>query len=78
MSALIYVVDDHRASADALGEVLEDLDARFPGLRFRVVDEQGVTRRHIKFFIGDAHNDDLSAPIPPGLPVHIVAALSGG
>ncbi len=62
----------------SLGEVLADLDARFPGFRFRVIDEQGRVRRHMILFVGGERQDDLSAPIPPGADVFIIGALSGG
>jgi hypothetical protein len=47
-------------------------------MRFRIVDEQGAVRRHIKLFVGARLARDPSTPIPPGSDVMIVAALSGG
>jgi hypothetical protein len=61
-----------------LGGVLAALDLSFPGMRFRIVDEQGAVRRHIKLFVGARLARDASTPIPPGSDVMIVAALSGG
>lgn len=61
-----------------LGGVLAALDLAFPGMRFRIIDEQGAVRCHIKVFVGARVARDLSAPIPPGCEVMIVAALSGG
>lgn len=58
--------------------VLAALDARFPGFRFRIVDEQGHVRPHIKLFVGRTLVRSLGAPIPQGAEVMIVAALSGG
>lgn len=69
---------DVLAEGSTLAEVLADLDRRYPGFRFRVIDEQDRIRRHIILFVGVDRSDDLSAPIPPGLPVQIVGALSGG
>ena len=66
------------AEGRTLGEVLADLDARFPGLRFRVVDEQDGIREHIRFFIGGEMARVLAAPVPPGADVQIICALSGG
>lgn len=60
-----------------LADVLADLDARFPGLRFRVVDEQDRVRPHIKFFVGGEQADTLDVPVGDQQ-VQIVAALSGG
>jgi hypothetical protein len=61
-----------------LGGVLAGLDQAFPGIRFRIIDEQGRVRRHIKLFVGARLMRDLGAPIPPGSDVMVVAALSGG
>lgn len=58
--------------------VLAALDARFRGLRFRIVDEQGRVRTHIKLFVGGTLASDLGVPVPSGTEVMIVAALSGG
>jgi molybdopterin converting factor small subunit len=66
------------AEGTTLAEVLADLDRRYPGFRFRVIDEQDRVRRHIIFFVGVDRQDDLGAPIPRGQPVQIVGALSGG
>ena len=62
----------------ALKGVLAGLDGAFPGLRFRIIDEQGQIRRHIKLFVGARLVRDLATPIPAGEEVMIVAALSGG
>ena len=66
------------AAGATLAHVLADLDRQFPGLRFRVLDEQDRVRRHIVLFVGGERQDDLTAPIPPGADVFIVGALSGG
>ena len=61
-----------------VSEVLDDLDRRFPGIRFRMVDEQGNVRPHIKLFVDSDVTRDLASPIPSGATLMIVAALSGG
>jgi len=61
-----------------LGGVLAALDGAYPGIRFRMIDEQGHLRPHIKLFIDQALTRDIRAPIPTGATVMIVAALSGG
>src|SRR5439155_432834 len=69
-------------AADAAGatvdEVLFDLDARFPGIRFRVVDEQGRIRPHIRFWVSARPAPDVSAAVGASDEVMIVTALSGG
>ncbi|MBU6428671.1 MAG: MoaD/ThiS family protein [Cyanobacteria bacterium REEB65] len=59
-------------------EILADLDARFPGLKFRIVDEQDIIRPHIRFFVGRTMATALTHPVNEGEEVLIVAALSGG
>ena len=61
-----------------VGGVLASLDLNYPGIRFRIVDEQGKLRPHVKLFVGSDATRDLRAPIPAGSTLMIVAALSGG
>ena len=61
-----------------VGGVLAALDLAYPGIRFRMVDEQGKLRPHIKLYVGSTPTRELTAPIPSGTEVMIVAALSGG
>ena len=61
-----------------VGGVLASLNITYPGLRFRIIDEQGKVRPHIKLFIGGELTRDLSTPLPSGATLMIVAALSGG
>jgi sulfur-carrier protein len=66
------------ASGATLAEVVADLDARFPGIAFRIVDERGAIRPHIKFFLNREQARDLAASVAPGDEILVVAALSGG
>ena len=66
------------ASGATVGEVLADLDRRFPGIRFRMIDEQGGIRRHIRLFYRQAQVFDLTAPVSDDGELLIVQALSGG
>ena len=68
-------VEGHGATVDA---VLRDLDQRFPGIRFRMVDEQNRVRKHMKVWINDEAVRDLSAPVTDADEVTIMQALSGG
>jgi hypothetical protein len=61
-----------------VGGVLAGLDIAYPGIRFRMIDEQGKVRPHIKLFVGSEMTRDLATSIPSGAPLLIVAALSGG
>ncbi len=66
------------AQGATLGELLGDLDRRFPGMRFRLVDELLQVRRHIKLFVEGVPCEDLDLPLAGAREVHIVCALSGG
>jgi molybdopterin synthase sulfur carrier subunit len=66
------------ASGATLGELLADLDRRYPGIRFRMIDEQENIRRHIRFFVNGAQTFDLGRALNPSDEVCIVQALSGG
>ncbi len=66
------------AEGGTLGAVLLDLDARYPGFRFRIIDEQDRVRRHILLYVGEEREERLDAPVPAGRAITIVGALSGG
>ncbi len=66
------------ASGSTLGAVLADLDRRYPGIRFRMVDEQDRTRPHMRFFVNREAVFDLGHPLRAGDELAIVQALSGG
>ncbi|MBI3664796.1 MAG: MoaD/ThiS family protein [Acidobacteria bacterium] len=66
------------AAGHTLAEVLAHLDARYPGIRFRVIDEQDRIRPHIKFFVGGELAPAIARPIRKGEEVQIICALSGG
>lgn len=52
------------AEGATVADVLADLDRQFPGLRFRVVDEQGRLRQHMKVFVNEDVVRDLDPPRP--------------
>ncbi len=61
-----------------LGELTVDLDRRYPGMRFRIIDEQGQIRPHIRFFVNGVQRRSLAEPLSEPDEVMIVCALSGG
>ena len=71
-------VKEVSASGATIGEVLLDLERQFPGLRFRIVDEQDQMRPHMRFFINGEQVFELSAALQPSDSIQIVQALSGG
>jgi len=66
------------ADGATLGELLADLDRRYPGLRFRMIDEQDRMRAHIRFFVNGEQTFDMARVLLPTDSVQIVQALSGG
>lgn len=69
------VVDAEGTTIDAL---LRDLDRQYPGLRFRMVDEQDRLRKHMKVFLNDESVRDLTTAVAEADEVTIMQALSGG
>ena len=66
------------ATGSTLAALLVDLDRRYPGIRFRMVDEQDRIRRHMRVFVNREAVQGLDAPLAPGDDVQILQALSGG
>lgn len=69
------VVEADGATVD---ELLHDLDRRYPGIRFRMVDEQHRLRTHMKVFVGNDLTRDLATPLAGVAEVTLMQALSGG
>ncbi len=61
-----------------IGEALNELDRLFPGLKFRVIDEQDRVRPHMRLFVGGDAARDLTTPLRDGDELLIFGALSGG
>ncbi len=66
------------AAGVTIDQVLRDLDRRFPGIRFRVVDEQDRIRRHMRIFVGREAAADVGMALRDGDEVLLFGALSGG
>ena len=66
------------AAGATVDEVLVDLNRQYPGLRFRVVDEQGRLRSHMKVFINKDLVRDLTTAVAEEDEVTLMQALSGG
>ena len=66
------------AEGATLRELLAELDRQFPGIRFRMIDEQDRVRQHIKLFVDGELCGTLDAGLRVGGEVHIICAISGG
>jgi molybdopterin synthase sulfur carrier subunit len=66
------------ARGTTIEEVLADLEQHYPGIRFRMIDEQGRIRQHIRIFVNTDGVSDLSARVASNDVVHLICALSGG
>jgi len=69
------------AGPGSVGEALAALGARHPGVRDRVLDEQGRVRPHVNVFVGKQsirYSDGLATTLPQGAEIFILPAVSGG
>jgi hypothetical protein len=66
------------ATGGTLDEVLRDLDRQFPGIRFRMVDEQDQLRTHMRAFLDGDEVRDMGGRLDAARTLHFVQALSGG
>jgi molybdopterin synthase sulfur carrier subunit len=66
------------ANGATLGALLADLDRLYPGLRFRVIDEQNKIRPHMRVFVNGEQSFDMTRTLRETDAVQIVQALSGG
>ena len=66
------------AAGATLMELLADLDRQYPGLRFRVINEQDTMRPHMRFFVNGEQAFNIRQPLRPTDSVILVQALSGG
>ncbi len=66
------------AAGTTVADVIDDLEARYPGIRFRMIDEQGNIRRHMRMFFDSEMVLELSQALRDDGELLIVQALSGG
>ena len=79
-SALRSYTESSHADANGatLAELLLDLERQYPGIRFRMIDEQESVRRHIRIFVNGEQVNELSQSLNAADEVVIFQALSGG
>ncbi|HEV2242477.1 MAG TPA: MoaD/ThiS family protein [Streptosporangiaceae bacterium] len=69
------------AEGGTLREVLAKLDAAYPGLAGRILDESGKLRRFVNVYVGEEDvrlADGLDTQVPPGTQVSVIPAVAGG
>jgi molybdopterin synthase sulfur carrier subunit len=73
--------DSLEVRAGTLAEAVRALNARFPGLAYRLLDDQGRMRRYVLVFVNEdpvAHLDPDAVRLRDGDTVHIVPSVAGG
>lgn len=71
-------VNQVEGKGETVLEVLNNLDAVYPGIKFRMIDEHNKIRPHMKIFLNVDEIKDLSTAVCDKDKIMIVAALSGG
>ena len=69
------------ADGGTLAEVLDSLEANHPGIRSRILDDQGAIRRFVNVYVGNddvRFLDSLDTPTPDGAQVSVIPAVAGG
>lgn len=61
-----------------LHEVLDELDKKYPGIRFRFIDEQDKIRKHMTIFVNGTTVKDIFIPLEANSEIFIVQLISGG
>jgi molybdopterin converting factor small subunit len=70
--------NDVEASGSTIAEMLDDLNRQYPGIRFRMIDEQESIRPHMKIFVNGEQVWGLGVALKSSDEVYILQALSGG
>jgi molybdopterin synthase sulfur carrier subunit len=78
-----YTQDQSQVNADGanLSEVLDSLESSFPGIKARVVDDEGKLRRFVNIYVAEEDvrfSQGLDTPTPDGAQVSIIPAVAGG
>jgi sulfur-carrier protein len=69
------------AGEGTLREVIAGLDAAYPGIGGRIVDDAGKLRRFVNVYVGDEDvrfAQGLDTPVPAGTHVSVIPAVAGG
>lgn len=64
-------------AASTVGDALDELDRRWPGMRDRLRDSTPRIRRHINIFV-DGRRATLATRLADGAELYVLTAMSGG
>jgi molybdopterin synthase sulfur carrier subunit len=81
LRSLTSGLQEVEASGGTIGEVLDDLDHRYPGIGERILDDSGALRRFVNLYVNDEDVrflDGTSTRVPEGAKLSIVPAVAGG
>ena len=78
-----YTGGEKQVTADgaSLGSLVDDLDTRFPGLKARLVTDQGTLHRFVNVYVNDEDVrflGGLATPVDDGDVVVVLPAVAGG
>jgi molybdopterin synthase sulfur carrier subunit len=78
-----YTQDQSQVTAEGatLTDVLDSLETSFPGIKARVVDDEGKLRRFVNIYVAEEDvrfSQGLDTPTPDGAQVSIIPAVAGG
>ncbi len=78
-----YTQDQSQVAAEGatLTDVLDSLESSFPGIKARVVDDEGKLRRFVNIYVAEEDvrfAQGLDTPTPDGAQVSIIPAVAGG
>jgi len=78
------LTNDHelvQASGANIGELIEDLEKNYPGIKERLCDQEGNVRRFVNIFLNDEDVrflEEKATAVKDGDEISIVPAIAGG
>lgn len=73
--------DAVQATGATIQDIIDNLEAQYPGLRERLCDERGELRRFVNLYLND---EDIrfaqgkSTPVKDGDEISVIPAIAGG
>jgi molybdopterin synthase sulfur carrier subunit len=68
-------------TAKTVGEAIAELQARFPGIKERLLDENGTVRRFVNVYVNEEDIrflENQNTPVKAGDEISIIPAIAGG